>query len=222
MSKNIVIGNSNPKVIKKALKANTAATSLSILSCNVSYEEAKAIAEILKENHTLTSINLGSEQHNNTCNDYISRNKMLVKKLADFLFNNFVKENVPSLEKSHSLLKHYQVADKRLLEEYIKELTDTLPSDASDNLKNKVKQLSTRIESFINDNYFNLDLVCKAHKDQTNIISLLPKEVRSYITSFLNPHSLWNETNLDTQLSTPLNETNNDFEMETSLIGLVA
>ena len=265
MSKNIVIGNSNPKVIKKALKANTAATSLSILSCNVSYEEAKAIAEILKENHTLTSVdlsfnnigykgakliaealkenhtltsinlsfnnisykgvkliaealkknhtltsvNLGSEQHNNTCNDYISRNKMLVKKLADFLFNNFVKENVPSLEKSHSLLKHYQVADKRLLEEYIKELTDTLPSNAPDNHKNKVKKLSTRIESFINDNYFNLDLVCKAHKDQTNIISLLPKEVRSYITSFLNPHSLWNETN-------------NDFEMETSLIGLVA
>ena len=37
---------------------NTAATSLSILSCNVSYEEAKAIAEILKENHTLTSIKL--------------------------------------------------------------------------------------------------------------------------------------------------------------------
>jgi hypothetical protein len=42
MSKNIVIGNSNPKVIKNALKANTAATSLSILSCNVSYEEAQA------------------------------------------------------------------------------------------------------------------------------------------------------------------------------------
>ena len=58
MSKNIVIGNSNPEVIKNALKDNTAATSLTILGCNVSYEEAQAIAEILKENHTLTSIDL--------------------------------------------------------------------------------------------------------------------------------------------------------------------
>lgn len=115
----------------------------------------------------------------------VNHNKSLVQKLAKFIYDKFSIGKNPEIDvKDCSAFKFYQAADKELLGTHLQELT----KDS--------KGILSKVENYINDNYFALTGVCKQIQPQeitdTTHISRLPVEIMEYIfSSKEQQYSLW-------------------------------
>lgn len=150
----------------------------------------------------------------------IDRNKSLVTKLANFLVDEFTNEantfntlgDPKKMQDYHAKLKFYQAVNKELLRASVQSAYEL-----KGNKNHSFATLSHNVDSYINDNYFELRSVHKNSCNKEVAISALPKFISHHIFSFLGSRSLWEGVVLeDEQISGTHEASENPYDVQTN------